>query len=640
MHFELSPIKAMELAASRIPGAISLAQGIPSFPTPTVIKEFVEQKLKSDACDKYSLTIGLTELREEISLALQAEGLAYDPDSEVLVTAGSIEAITATILASTSPGDEILIPSPTYASYLGAIGLARCKVRHVALDEDRHFDFHIERMRAAIGRNTRAILYCSPNNPTGTVYSREKTQAIVDLAVKHDLTLIIDEVYKDFYYSDDTHFSAASLPEARDRVVRICSFSKAYAMTGWRVGYLHAPAERVRTIVKYHDAMVTCAPVISQYAALAALRFGSESLKEFQKEFRARRDYAIERLDALSHILDYQIPKATYFVFPRIKDSVPLASDSHKLAYDILEKAKVALVPGVAFGPAGESHLRINFGRERHELEEGLNRLASYLSDAREKKIISTPRKDLAESGRTTDTLVDDLPRHLVRWAARMMLRRTSPTIIGIAGVTGKTVLKRTLRDILGPTLSTRAGILSYNTDIGLPLSILNLDRPKGLAAKVWFVAKLFQRAFFGSVHERVLVLEYGVLSKDDAERLLRIAVPNWLIVSGLASSDPSVNSQSTRAGIETLAAAIDPSHILWNREDPLLSALASQWPGSHSVSSSCLEADRVKINSHQYCYSKEAIGESAKLATVAAVELSERLGISKEQIAEALLSK
>lgn len=214
-QFELSPIKAMELAASRVPDMVSLAQGIPSFRTPERVIGFAQEKIAAGLCDKYSLTTGLTELREEIALSLETEGLSYDPEREILVTAGSIEGITATMLAFTSPGDEVLLPSPSYASYLGAISIAGCVPRYVELDEENNFDFQVEKIKQGITKKTKLLLYCSPNNPTGTLFSQEKTRELVEICRQHNLTILIDEVYKDFYYVDEPHFSATQIPEAR-----------------------------------------------------------------------------------------------------------------------------------------------------------------------------------------------------------------------------------------------------------------------------------------------------------------------------------------------------------------------------------------------------------------------------------------
>ena len=184
-------------------------------------------------------------------MSLETEGLSYDPEREILVTAGSIEGITATMLAFTSPGDEVLLPSPSYASYLGAISIAGCVPRYVELDEENNFDFQVEKIKQGITKKTKLLLYCSPNNPTGTLFSQEKTRELVEICRQHNLTILIDEVYKDFYYVDEPHFSATQIPEARGMIVRACSFSKAYAMTGWRVGFVHADKDRISVLLNF-----------------------------------------------------------------------------------------------------------------------------------------------------------------------------------------------------------------------------------------------------------------------------------------------------------------------------------------------------------------------------------------------------
>ncbi len=634
--FELSPIKAMELAASKIPGVVSLAQGIPSFRTPEAIKQFVHEKIDLGLCDKYSLTVGLAELREEIALALQKEGLHYDPESEILVTAGSIEGITASILASTEPGDEVLVPSPTYASYRGALGIGGCIPRYVDLDEDHNFDFHVERFQQAISRKTKAILYCSPNNPTGTLFSEEKTRRIIDLAIQHNLTVIIDEVYKDFYYTNDKHFTPALIPEARDRIIRVCSFSKAYAMTGWRVGFVHTDAQRLKKIVKYHDAMVTCAPVVSQYAAIAALRFCDDFLLEFKAEFKRRRDYAIHMLDSMSHVLDYQIPKATYFVFPRIKDTVPLAKDSHKLAYDILERAHVALVPGSAFGPSGESHLRINFGREMSELERGMERLQGYFAGARSRAPHDTPAT-AAPQPVPQPRVTRALAAKALAFASRLYLLRNRLLIIGIAGTRGKTVYKRTIAELLKRHMSTRASFLSYNTDIGLPLALLGINNPRTFLQKLGFPFMLAQRALLQGSAEKILVLEYGVASPGDARRLLAISRPDWLVISDLSSPDPSINADVIRSEIADLIRATPPNHVLWPGDQIKNLADGLTLSSDLSISPQDFVAHSVRTARGEYPVSQDAVGRSAQLALVAAVKLAEKLKVPEEVIRAAL---
>lgn len=636
-QFELSPIKAMELAASRMPDVISLAQGIPSFRTPARVIRFAQEKIAAGLCDKYSLTTGLTELREEIALSLEADGVSYDPEREILVTAGSIEGITATLLAFTSPGDEVLLPSPSYASYLGAVSIAGCVPRYIELDEENNFDFDVKKFAQGITKKTKLLLYCSPNNPTGTLFSKEKTKELVRICQQHNLTILIDEVYKDFYYVDEPHFSATQIPEARDRIIRACSFSKAYAMTGWRVGFVHGDKDRISRIVKYHDAMVTCAPVPSQYAAIGALRYGASFLEEFKLEFKKRRNYCITRLDDLSQVMDYQVPKATYFVFPRIKDIVKYADDSHRLAYDILDKVKVATVPGVAFGPSGESHLRINFGREMEDLKEGFDRLEDYFHQRQPKK---RPRKTVPPEGasralraQTGSSLLGKGLRLLLSHACRHYLKRNSVLIIGITGIKGKTTIKRTLVELLGTCKHTRGTLLSYNTEVGLPLSILRLKNPKTLSAKLLFPMSLARQALWSKETAEILILEYGIRSLNDAETLLNIAVPDWLIVSGV-EADPHLDYNAIRDGINHIAACLPPEKLLWTGDDPLVSAMASaQQTAPHVIHDSQLSGGLLHTSHNSYSCTRETVGTSAARALITSVIIAELLNTPTETI-------
>ena len=633
-QFQLSPIKAIELAASRIPGAISLAQGIPSFRTPQVISDFVKAKIDEGACDKYSLTIGLAELREEIATSMSLEGYCYDPDTEIIVTAGSIEGITASILAATSPGDEVILPSPTYASYLGSLHIARCVPRFVELDEDRNFDFLIENFSKVLSKKTKAILYCSPNNPTGTIYSEEKTRELIRLTEQYGLQIIIDEVYKDFYYTDQKHFSPISIPEARDRVIRVCSFSKAYAMTGWRVGFVHGAKENISKIVKYHDAMVSCAPVVSQYGAIAALRYGHDALESFKIEFKRRRDLTIAYLDKLSQFVDYQLPKATYFVFPRIKDTVALCKNSHELAYDILKTVGLALVPGSAFGPSGESHLRISYGKELPELDEGMSRLSDYFHGTRRAIATKTIPDDKTNFKSPMRARVIEF---VLGQSAKFYLKRNKPIVIGIAGIQGKTVFKRTITELLCKCKRVRSSMLSYNTQIGLPLSILGLSPPKSVFEKILFLPKLLILALFGHEQSELLILEYGIRSVNDANELVSIAPPNWLVVSGIAGGDPALNQRQAAQGIETLARTIAPNRLLYVRDDTFIQQMGLNSDPALALSLDALVGSDLRIEGDTYPVSRELIGESSVLATIAAVMLARRMFVAVEHIEEYL---
>lgn len=390
---KLSVIKQMELRASKYPDVISLAQGVPSFDTPSCIKRRVERALQNGVVAKYSLSPGLPELRELIEVSLARENMFYDWEKEIIVTAGSIEGITATILAITSPGDEIIIPEPTYTSYREVITLAGCKPIFVPLDEKKGWEFPAiggsalggepSAWEKAITPRTKAIFYCNPNNPTGTIYSEDQLLGLAKLAEKHDLFLISDEVYKDFIFDGKNRiFSLAEIPELRKRVIRVFSFSKSHAMTGWRIGYLHSDEEIIKEIIKVHDSLVTCAPVISQYAAMGALEMGEKDVEKFNRGYQEHRNLICKRLDKLGHVFSYIRPTSAYYVFPKIiKDDIDFGdleeekSFSWKFALWLLEKAQVAVVPGVAFGENGEGHVRMSFGRSAKDINKAFDRL-------------------------------------------------------------------------------------------------------------------------------------------------------------------------------------------------------------------------------------------------------------------------
>jgi aminotransferase len=393
-NLRLSIIKQIELKASNYPDVISLAQGIPSFDTPSSIKRRCERALQNKTLAKYSLSPGLAELRELIELNLAKENMYYDWEKEIIVTAGSIQAITATILTITNPGDKILIPEPTYTSYREVIILAGAKPVFVPLNEKNGWSFEFEEYEKKITPKTKAIFYCNPNNPTGTIYSKDELLKLAELAEKHNLYLISDEVYKEFIYDDrEKIFSLAEIPELRKRLIRIYGFSKAYSMTGWRVGYLHSDQSVVQEILKVHDCLVTCAPVVSQYAAMGALEMGEKFVLEFNQKYQKKRDLICQRLDRLKKIFFYVKPKSTYYVFPKVKLNKKTQKfgvitakngkktiDSWNFCVKLLEKIQVACVPGFAFGPNGEGHLRINFGRDDKLINEAFDRMEKLFS--------------------------------------------------------------------------------------------------------------------------------------------------------------------------------------------------------------------------------------------------------------------
>jgi aminotransferase len=637
----LSPIKDVELQASRIPGVVSLAQGIPSFDTPEPIKRFAAERMAEGVCARYSVSPGLPVLREAIAEALTRDGMSYDPDREILVTVGSIEAIAATLLAHIDEGDEVLVVSPTYASYLPAIRLAGGVPRWVPLDEDAHFDLDPDAIEEAVSRKTRALLLCNPNNPTGTVFSRAQTLRMLKVAAEHDLLVITDEVYKDFVYGEAKIFSAAMDPTARERVIRVCSFSKAYGMTGWRVGFLHGPAERVADILTVHDALVTCAPVISQYAALAALEQGDAFIAEFAAEFRRRRDHVVERLDALSHVFDYQKPNASYFAFPRVKDTVPFARDSRRLAAELLQQARVALVPGVAFGPTGEAHLRLCYARPAADVDLAFDRLTEYFGGRPARDTVAVPA---ALPARTPPIRLVLRRRGvaLLRALARTRLQRVQPKVVAITGTQGKTVLKRTLTELLARRMRVHANPLSYNTAIGLPLAVLDaeMDTRRPLT-----VAAMFARALWSAYGPitplDAMVLELGVRRVGDMRSHLEIVRPDVVVVTPVAASyrDEIDEVKTLREEIALLCrdAAQRNATVLLCADDPVLAVLATELPGAATFSASEVQSGEAGLTlvggGRSLPVHRDVVGASGHRALAAAVHVARALGMDETTI-------
>ena len=649
----LSPIKEMELAAARMPGTVSLAQGIPSFDTPEVIKAYVAQKMAQGETAKYSLAPGLQELRELVAGELLKDGMRYDPDGEILITAGSIEGIAATLLALALAGDEIILPSPSYASYQHVIRMAGGVPVFVPLDEERNFDLDVEALARRITSRTRAIFYCNPNNPTGTIYSREQSLAMMALAQTHDLLIITDEVYKDFLYTDVPYFTPAQEEAARGRVVRIYSFSKAYAMTGWRVGYLHADRAHVAEILKVHDALVTCAPVISQHAAVAALELGQGAIAEFRQAYRRRRNLMLQHLDGLSDVFDYQKPDGAYFVFPRVKDTVPLARDSRRLAFDLLERAQVALVPGIGFGPTGESHLRMSFGRREEDIEEAFLRLKRYFRERGQRVLrapfaqagADTPAPGVSAASGQAQGVVRRRTRGLavayLQLLARLYLRRRRPRVVAIAGNKGKTVFKRIILGLVERRFAARSNPRSYNTDIGLPLAVLGLE----IDPRRWQdIARTLLRASWRALADRqpleVLVLEYGVRNRGDMAQLLRTAVPEWALVTNLTpdgEGDPDT-LDALAEEVRALCAAVAPARTIVCTGDPRLQTLhAALGPEAAAIDEAQLipagGGFRFRTAQAPYELGAELVGASALLAARAAATLGEALGMPQEDI-------
>lgn len=378
-HIGLSLIKEMELRGSKIPGVVSLAQGIPSFETNEHIKKAVIEALSLHNIGKYSLSPGLLELREAIEENLRKDGISYDHNDEIIATVGSIEGLTATLLAILKPGDEVIIPNPSYAAYAEAVRVAHGTPIFVDLHKNDNWSLSIDSLEKAKSAKTRAVIICQPNNPTGHIYQGSTIRELAEWAKNNDCYLIFDEVYKDFNYTEKPIFRLAKDSKYRGNTIYLHSFSKSFSMTGWRVGYILACKELAREILKIHDSLVTCAPVISQYAAMAALRYQDELISDIMVQYRKRREIALAHFKGLRDFFECDAPDSGYFFFPKILFK---NSGSKKAAIDILEKAKVNIVPGIAFGPAGEGYLRFCFGRSEEDLNEAFARLKKYFNNS------------------------------------------------------------------------------------------------------------------------------------------------------------------------------------------------------------------------------------------------------------------
>lgn len=375
----ISAIKEMPLLASRIGGCVSLGQGIPSFPTPDHILDAVCRAMRDDPrCGQYTLGPGLPELRVAAAEHLErSRSVPVDPFREICITVGAMEGLAATVLTVVDRGDEVILPSPNYASHIEQVLLAEGVPVFVSLlESDWRLD--VEAIRRAISPRTRALILCSPHNPTGALFPEEDLRAVAALACEHNFFIIADETYDFLVYDGLSHFSLASLPELKDRLVATFSFSKKYAMTGWRVGYVYASEELLDHIMKVHDAVAICAPTLSQHAALAALRGPQDCVDAIRGTLARRRDLICSRLDRLAQHFSYIMPRGAYYLMARC---LPPSVDSMTCALRLLNEARVITIPGSAFGPTGEGHIRLSFGGAEQDIHEAFDRIETWLED-------------------------------------------------------------------------------------------------------------------------------------------------------------------------------------------------------------------------------------------------------------------
>jgi aminotransferase len=372
-----SATKEMALLAARIGGCVSLGQGVVSFPTPPHVLAATIAALQSNpASSRYSLQPGMSELRQTIASYLQREkGITIDPDRELCVTVGGMEALLATMLTVVDQGDEVVLPSPSYASYIEQIHLAGGIPKFVPLTTDWQLD--PAAIRAALTPRTRAIILCNPGNPTGTVFSNEAIWALARMAADQGIVIITDEAYDFIIYEGEPPRPLLAEPSMREQVISIYSLSKKYSLTGWRIGWVAAAEQWMGQIMKVHDAATICAPTPSQFGAIAALTGSQQCVEDIQVALHERRQLCCERLDRLRDYFAYVAPRGAFYVMARYLFS---AEDSLRVATRMLEEARVITIPGGAFGPGGEGHLRLSFGAEPQVIAEAFDRIEKWLN--------------------------------------------------------------------------------------------------------------------------------------------------------------------------------------------------------------------------------------------------------------------
>ncbi len=371
-----SAIHEMTRLSQEVEDVAFLSWAKPTADTPEYIKARAVRAITDGLVGGYSPTSGLPVLREEIVKKLQRDNRIDANAEQIIVTVGAIEGLAAAIMAVVDPGDEIILPSPTYSTHIRQVLMASGRPVLVPCIEEEQFNLDIDAIAKAITPRTKAILYCSPSNPTGTVFDEEQLRGLAALARDNDLAVITDEAYEYFVFDGNTHFSIASLPGMSERTISCFTFTKTYAMTGWRIGYLHAREEWVKQITKAHIPLAICAPTVSQYAALAALAGPQDCVAEFRDHYLAARNLMCERLDRMSSVFAYQKPGGAYLMFPRIL--VAEGQDSLSFCKRLLREARVSTTPGVAFGPTGEAHLRMSFCVPEETVDKAFDRLEAY----------------------------------------------------------------------------------------------------------------------------------------------------------------------------------------------------------------------------------------------------------------------
>lgn len=359
---------------------ISLGVGEPDFDTPWHVREEGIYSLEKGKTF-YTSNSGLLELRKEICNYLKrSQGISYDPVKETIITVGGSEAIDIGIRAMCNPADEVIIPQPSYVSYEPCAVLAGAVPVIINLKAENEFRLTAEELKAAITDKTKILILPFPNNPTGSIMEKSDLEAIRDVIVENDIYVMSDEIYAELTYKDK-HVSIASLPGMKERTILINGFSKAYAMTGWRLGYACGPEVIIKQMTKIHQYCIMCAPTTSQYAAVEALRNGDKDVEEMRTSYNQRRRFLVNAFREMG--VDCFEPFGAFYIFPCIKE---FGMTSEEFAARFLDEEKVAAVPGTAFGNSGEGFLRISYAYSMEQLREAMKRFARFVEKLRAEK--------------------------------------------------------------------------------------------------------------------------------------------------------------------------------------------------------------------------------------------------------------
>lgn len=360
---------------SEMKDAISLGVGEPDFETPWHIREEGIYSLEKGRTF-YTSNAGLKPLKVEICEYLKRRcDVTYDPDREVLVTVGGSEAIDIAMRAMLNEGDEVLVPQPSYVSYMPCVTLANGVPVVIELEEKDQFRLTPEKLREKITDKTKILVLPFPNNPTGAIMEREDLEKIVDIILENDLFVVSDEIYSELTYGDKPHVTIVSFPGMKERTVLINGFSKAYAMTGWRLGYAAAPSIILEQMLKIHQYAIMCAPTTSQYAAISAMKNGDPDVAMMRESYNQRRRFLIHAFAEMG--IECFEPLGAFYTFPNIKR---FGMTAEEFATRLLKEEKVAVVPGTAFGDCGEGFVRISYAYSLKNLKEALGRIERFVN--------------------------------------------------------------------------------------------------------------------------------------------------------------------------------------------------------------------------------------------------------------------